>query len=1134
VIRTDIWEDCMMTVHRALASGASLGTIMVAGLLAAMPGTALAQAQTGQQQTSGTDAPGAPTTDQAIAPPVGASPAEDAQKTDDAPPGEAGDIIVTGFRASLANALNQKRESNQIIDSITAEDIADFPDANIAESIQRLPGISIDRDNGEGRTITVRGLGGDFQSVFLNGADALNVAGGNTSDAGANRSRGFDFNTFASELFGGVTITKSTAASNDEGSLGAIIDLTTGRPLSYKKDRLAFSAEAEYRENGGQVNPRLTALFSKRLTDNFGILGSIAYQKQEQQIDRYQRGIGQYDLAYRNSQLNGLTPNQFGFARPAGAGTGILYGSDPASFAKITDTTIIPALPSISRQKFAYDRLGATLTAQWRPTEKSEIVGDFVFSRYNQDVETNSLTTVGLNRNGTNARATILTGTNGLRAVNTANGIADRQAVYGAGCVQSATVDCGQAIYGTTLVPGTRASYNPNNLNTADYYNTPSSVGYVPNANGIGFYDQLIGRPATKIRAANVNAAGQADYLVLDDVDWRTSADAQYSSTQFYQGTLNFKNELSDSFRFDGTVGYSRSEFNAVGLLSEFNAIDQDGYTFDERGNDGMPIFNPGFDVANPNSWSLVKGLSAIRYVVGSVTNQFRVVRGNFTWDWTDELSLRFGGTFKRFNFESAQARRNDDNEVVNPTLAEARIPITQLGQTIGFGKGLDVSQGTPTSFYGPNLAAFRNTFGIDCNCINKWGDFRAQLDGRQVNSVQEKDLSGYVQLDFNAPLFGRPLRGNAGVRIAKTMVDGSGSVGGAANGALGVIVNAHNEYTDVLPATNLNWELTDRFIARFAASATIARPQLQSLTPGTTSFPTGGLNSAGNAPQVTVGNPYLKPFRSTNWDLSFERYFGRSGLIGVAFFIKDLKNFPQQVAGDLPLSAVFDASVLPPVINSIANAGLKTYTQNGGVYAVRQFRDAPGGTIKGLEINLQSNFTFLPAPFDNFGVTANYTHIESKLSYLTGSVTTTRQTGTTAAAVNTFAEGPFLNTSPDAFNATFYYEDSKFSGRFSGAFRKAYVNRFPLAAGTCSIGLTTNNGAVCNSPVLADFGYNEDTFNLDASFAYALTDFAKVTLEGRNLTNTTQDRTIYQANPVTQTYGSTGRIITAGLRVIF
>lgn len=1111
---------------------ASLRAMIVAAAMSIAPTTAHAQQETGQRPQPG--APGQATTiEQAISAPLGASPAEEAQQSPDAAPGSSEDIVVTGFRASLENALNQKRQSNQIIDAITAEDIADFPDANIAESIQRLPGVSIDRDNGEGRTITVRGLGGDFQSVFLNGADALNIAGGNSSDAGANRSRGFDFNTFASELFGGITITKTTAAANDEGSLGAIIDLVTGRPLAYKTDRIALGAEAEYRENGGRTNPRLTALFSKRLTDRFGILGSIAYQKQEQQIDAYRRSIGQFELAYRNSQLQGLTPPQFGFARPAGAGTGPLYGSDPAAFATITNTTIIPALPSISRQFTAYDRLGATITAQWQPTDRSEVIGDFVYSRYNQDVSNQGITTIGLNRNGTNARATIGTGNNGLRAVNTANGLADRVALYPR-CVPSATVDCGQSLYGGGLVPGTRDSYNPNNLNPFDYYNSPVSRGFIPSANQTAFYPELIGRPGTQIRAANVNAAGQADYLALDDLDWRSSADAQLSSTHFTQGTLNFKQDLTDTFQFTATVGYSRSKFRATGLLAEFNAINRDGYTFDERGDDIMPVFSPGFDVADPANWSLVKGLSTIRYFTNAVDNEFRVTRGNFAWELSPEYTLRFGGTFKRFNFRSSQGRRNDDAEAVNPTLIEAGLTIDQLGQTVGFGQGLDVSAGTPTSFYAPDLDAFRDYFGIDCNCVNKWGDFRAQQDGRQRNAVEERDLSGFVQLDFDSELFGRPFRGNAGARVANTRVKGTGSVGGAANGALGVIVTATNDYTDVLPSTNLNWEVADDFLVRFAASRTIARPQLQSLTPGTTSFPTGGLNAAGNAPQITVGNPYLSPFRSTNWDLSFERYFSRSGLIGVALFYKDLESFPQQIAGDLPLSEVFDAATLEQVIASIGNAGLRAYTQAGGVYAVRQFRDAPGGTIKGVEVNLQSNFDFLPAPFDKFGVIANYTHIESELNYLTGSITSTRQTGATTPAVNSFATGAFLNTSPDSFNATLYYEDSRFSGRFSGAYRTRYVNRFPLAAGTCSIGLTTNNGGVCNSPVIADFGYTEDTFNLDAAFAYNLTDYAKLTLEGRNLTNTKQYRTMYEANPVTQTYASTGRIVTAGVRLIF
>ncbi len=520
-----------MTGNCGFSCSVSVRALVAGAFFALTPVTNVAIAQ--EVPASGRPSPteprpasGVTPPDQVSTPPLGTSPVEQAAAsgTDDT----TADIIVTGFRASLANAVDLKRQSSQIIDAITAEDIGNFPDANLAESIQRLPGVSIDRDNGEGRSITVRGLGGDFQQVRLNGADALSVAGGGSDASGANRSRGFDFNTFASELFGGVTITKTTSAANDEGSLGAIIDLTTGRPLNYKKDRYVLGLEGEYRENGKTVNPRLTGLVSKHITDTLGVLGSIAYQDQKQQIDSYQRSIGVFDYAYRNSQLLGVTPNTFGFARPSTAGTGATFGSDPAAYALITPTTIIPALPSINRQDLHYKRLGATGTVQWKPTSHTELTIDGVYSRYDQDLETAGITTIGLNRNGTNANAT----RGALGAANTAAGLTNRLALY-PNCVPSAAVDCGQSLNGGGLVAGTRASYNPNNLNPFDYYNSTVSPGYIADANQAANYTPLIGRPNTKIRAANVNAAGQADYLLLDDVDWRSSTQRVSGSTKF-------------------------------------------------------------------------------------------------------------------------------------------------------------------------------------------------------------------------------------------------------------------------------------------------------------------------------------------------------------------------------------------------------------------------------------------------------------------------------------------------------------------------------------------------------------------------------------------------------------------------
>ena len=104
------------------------------------------------------------------------------------PPRTSTTVVVTGLRASLESALNKKREDAGIVDVIKAEDIAKFPDTNLAESLQRIPGVVIDRDAGEGRNITVRGLGLDFTRVRINGVEALATTGGTDSSGGANRS----------------------------------------------------------------------------------------------------------------------------------------------------------------------------------------------------------------------------------------------------------------------------------------------------------------------------------------------------------------------------------------------------------------------------------------------------------------------------------------------------------------------------------------------------------------------------------------------------------------------------------------------------------------------------------------------------------------------------------------------------------------------------------------------------------------------------------------------------------------------------------------------------------------------------------------------------------------------------------
>ncbi len=205
-----------------------------------------------------------------------------AQQKPAAPAAEAeedgSEIVVTGFRQSLEAALNVKKSSVAAVDAIVAEDIAKFPDQNLAESLQRIPGISIQRDAGEGRAITVRGLGAQFTRVRVNGMETVATS---TDGAAANRDRAFDFNVFASELFSSIVVHKTAEASLDEGSLGAVVDLNTGNPLAGKSGfHGALSAVGSYNDLSKKLGPRVAGLLSWRNEDGtFGASVSAAYSK---------------------------------------------------------------------------------------------------------------------------------------------------------------------------------------------------------------------------------------------------------------------------------------------------------------------------------------------------------------------------------------------------------------------------------------------------------------------------------------------------------------------------------------------------------------------------------------------------------------------------------------------------------------------------------------------------------------------------------------------------------------------------------------------------------------------------------------------------------------------------------------
>jgi iron complex outermembrane recepter protein len=1066
-----------------------------------------------------------------------------------------GVVEVTGYRLSLRNAIEVKRNADVMMDAINAEDIADFPDANLAESLQRLPGIALDRDNGEGRSITVRGLGSDFTRVRLNGLETLTTGAANDSGAAPNRGRGFDFNVFASDLFSSLQVRKTASASTDEGSLGATVDLVTGKPLDLKGRRIAFSAEDAFYENEGTHNPRLAALYADQFFDDtLGISMSVAYSDRTSEIDRFRRQQGQSDLAYRGTSWAGNeNPQRAGFAAPAGTAISTLTnpvalatqtGSDPAAYAALFPSQLstpgrfddnrvrIPSLINIEQQDLTQERLGGTFAIQWKPTDTTSVALDAVYSKFDQTSDVNQIQSVGLNRNNTNT--TFNTGSANINS---------RRSAYVTCASRAGTqfidpIDCG----GTEAMPGgvfagfgtTSFSTNPNNLEPYDYYNNPNSVGYggataVAAAGGMYGRDWSVGRPGVDVLAAHVSDAGNADYLQLRNVDWRSATDSSYFTTQFQQVSLNVQQDIGENLKMDVLYGRSRSANDNQAFLVEFNRMDSpETFTYDERGGGEMPIVNYGFDLADSSNWSLVKNFSAIRHFLRETDNDYQGGHLNFELTLTDSLKLEFGGTRREYKFKTNQGQRNT-NEVLNPTLLELGVTSADMGRVYDFGEGLDLPAGTPTAFFAPDIDAFRETLGFDCNCVNEWADWRLSYNSNPGNQfgVEEFDDSYFLQLNFDTRLFDRRLFGNLGQRNADTRVVSTGfTTNIAATGPRPL--EARHSYSDDLPSINVAYELSDKFLVRAGWAKVMARPMLQNLAPTISGITTP---SAGTG-TLTIGNPRLAPFRAENIDLSFEWYFAEGGLLSLGLFKKDVTNFPQTVSSEASMQSILDPAAFDAFLETLTQPQrdwvLGTFTGQPGTFAVRQFQNAPGGEIKGYELSYQQDLTFLPGWGKNFGVQANFTKLSSELSYILdpGSIN--------PPSPQVVQGGPFLGASPKSANATVYYETPKWGARVSWAYRDRYVTTYPLAAGTCPPGLNpaTNPLVPCDAPLLNDFVGSEATRNIDLSVKYQATDWLQFSIEALNVTNQTENRWAYQDEPLVTQYSSTGRQIFAGFRL--
>jgi TonB-dependent receptor len=297
------------------------------------------------------------------------------------------EVVVTGIRGSLTSSMNLKRDAQGVLDGIVAEDIGKFPDTNLAESLQRISGVSIDRSNiGEGQRVTVRGVGPDFNLVLLNGRQ---MPVSSIQDTVASDSRAFDFANLASEAISGIEVYKTSRAGTPTGGIGATINIKTARPLDNPGLHTSLGLKGVIDDSGqnlpdhlqgDEITPEISGIYSDTFADDkFGVSITASYQERNSGFN--QAAVGNGWRAFAGDENNWGTIPQ-----PGQPGSERITNRPDA-----TDTYSVPQNLGYSVNGIERKRTNGQLALQWRPMDSLTATLDYTYSENKIQTERNEL-----------------------------------------------------------------------------------------------------------------------------------------------------------------------------------------------------------------------------------------------------------------------------------------------------------------------------------------------------------------------------------------------------------------------------------------------------------------------------------------------------------------------------------------------------------------------------------------------------------------------------------------------------------------------------------------------------------------------------------------------------------------------
>ncbi|MFN3229068.1 MAG: TonB-dependent receptor [Asticcacaulis sp.] len=856
------------------------------------------------------------------------------------------EVVVTGVRASLRASIDSKRKADNIVEAITAEDIGKFPDKNVAESLQRITGISVQRDFGEGERISIRGAPPALNRTLLNG-HGVATADWFIKDQWLG-SRSFNYLMLPSEIVGRLEVFKSPQADIDEGGIGGAVNVQTRKPLDLPEFKFNGSVGTSFSEMADKNDPQFSGFVSWRNKDRtLGVL--VAYIDQKRSVRR--DGV----------EVLGMSPRKIDAAGK---------------------TLVAPDLIGSSHFNQERHRRGVNLTAQWRPTEQLDVNFTGLYSKMDAD-----------NYNH--------------------NYMAWVSNTFSGGSLPTKTVEVDGALV------------------AAEFAKSPNSYGAV--------YDALL----------------------------------RVASTDVSSYTFDAKYRLNENWTIDGLIGTTKSTGATKDQLF-WETQTRTGFTYDLRG--GVPKVR--FTDIDPTKHTALDELGwASRYSVTTTDEEFYTfANAERTFDEGVFKSVKFGVKYTDHD-RKADSRYGQRRSF----FTWAGLPLT----TCNDATGKAVTNNSAVIPAGNSLCSLRHLAGgtTPSDYLSKIGggalNAYALVDEQKLKDIynslpvgtaspnwnhfgpnesfeiNEQALGGYVM----GKLQGEGWRGNVGLRIVRTKQTSKGwavgvpaSTPNSVDNPFGRIapVTYEKTYTDVLPSINLTFDLQDDLLLRVAAARVMARPSYGQLSPQV-SFTEATLVGSGS-------NPFLDPYRATQFDVSTEWYFAPESLLSVAFFYKDVQSYiVSKSARERHSITILDPNDarLKDATNACVAAGQpQLYTCS---FNISRPSNGGGGQNHGMELSYQQPI------WNGFGIQANYTYSDAK------------------------ADGKAMpGNSRNSYNLSAFYENERLSARLSYNYRSEFF-----------IDVDDTGRDLWSDPVKS----------LDASASLNVTDNVSVTFEAQNLT----DETLFQ-----------------------